>query len=1041
MSIYSSAVKQPITTLMIFAAVLLFGLYSLVRLPVDFYPEVEYPAITILTVYSGANASDIETNISRPIEDAVNSVDKLKEVYSTSRDNMSVVTIEFEWETNLDEAANDIRNSLEFVSDELPDGAESPIIFKFNSSMMPILFYSVTADQSYQGIEKLLDERLINRLNRIEGIGSVNMSGVPGREIFVEVDPQKMEAYNLSVEMIGGILQSENINIPSGNIEMGNIDYQLKVEGEFSSSDQIKDLVIGNFNGQTIYVKDVATVRDTIRDMKIEELVNGRKAIRLIVMKQSGANTIKVAKEVRETIEQVQNDLPPDVKIEPIFDSSTFISQSISNLSQTLLYALIFVIIVVLFFLGRWRATFIVVLTIPISLIVAFIYLGITGNSINIISLSSLSLAIGMVVDDAIVVLENISSHIERGSTPREAAIYATNEVWLAVIVTTLVVVAVFFPLTLVSGMTGVLFKQLGWIVTIVVVTSTIIAISLTPMLASKLLKAKDKNKKVRKLSYDNTILRLLNKLDVLYSKILRLALRRKAWVILISIAIFVLSLLLIPGLGTEFIPQSDESRVIATIELQTGTRVDKTIEIARQVEEVIEKRYPEVRLLSTSSGSDDDAGVSAIWGSSGSNIISVSMRLVDVDQRNRSCWDIGEDLRQQLAKIPEIVKYNISYSGGMGGFGGNTVDVKIFGYDFDETNRIAEELETEIAEIPGARDIKISREKSKPELKVVLDREKMAQFGLNTATVSMALRNRVEGMIATKYREKGDEYDIIVRYKENFRESITDIQNIIVTNSQGAKVRISEIGKVEEHWSPPNIERERRERIVKVSVTPYKVPMGEMANQIQEKIDNIEHSDDILIEVGGAYEDQQESFADLGLLLLLSLLLVYIVMASQFESFKMPFIIMFAIPFSFSGVILALLITNTTLSVIAALGAVLLIGIVVKNAIVLVDYINLMRDRGIELNEAIIQSGRNRLRPVLMTAATTILGLLPMALSTGEGSEIWAPMGISVIGGLIFSTMVTLVLVPAIYAVFARRGVRKRKIHQLKYEFMEKDV
>ncbi|MDY0160602.1 MAG: efflux RND transporter permease subunit [Bacteroidales bacterium] len=388
MSIYSSAVKQPITTLMIFAAVLLFGLYSLVRLPVDFYPEVEYPAITILTVYSGANASDIETNISRPIEDAVNSVDKLKEVYSTSRDNMSVVTIEFEWETNLDEAANDIRNSLEFVSDELPDGAESPIIFKFNSSMMPILFYSVTADQSYQGIEKLLDERLINRLNRIEGIGSVNMSGVPGREIFVEVDPQKMEAYNLSVEMIGGILQSENINIPSGNIEMGNIDYQLKVEGEFSSSDQIKDLVIGNFNGQTIYVKDVATVRDTIRDMKIEELVNGRKAIRLIVMKQSGANTIKVAKEVRETIEQVQNDLPPDVKIEPIFDSSTFISQSISNLSQTLLYALIFVIIVVLFFLGRWRATFIVVLTIPISLIVAFIYLGITGNSINIISLS-----------------------------------------------------------------------------------------------------------------------------------------------------------------------------------------------------------------------------------------------------------------------------------------------------------------------------------------------------------------------------------------------------------------------------------------------------------------------------------------------------------------------------------------------------------------------------------------------------------------------------------------------------------------------------
>lgn len=1040
MSIYSSAVKKPITTLMIFAAVLIFGLYSLVRLPVDFYPEVEFPAITILTVYSGANASDIETNISRPIEDAVNSVDKLKEVYSTSQDNMSIVTIEFEWETNLDEAANDIRNSLEFVSDNLPDGAESPVIFKFNSSMMPILFYSVTADESYQGIEKLLDERLINRLNRIEGIGSVNLSGVPGREIFVEVDPLKMEAYNLSVEMIGGILQAENINIPSGNIEMGSIDYQLKIEGEFSSSDQIEELVIGNFNGQTIYLKDVANVRDTIRDMKIEELVNGKKAIRLIVMKQSGANTVKVAKEVRETISKIQKDLPPDVKIEPIFDSSTFISQSISNLSQTLLYALIFVIIVVLFFLGRWRATFIVVLTIPISLIVAFIYLGLTGNSINIISLSSLSLAIGMVVDDAIVVLENISSHIERGSSPREAAIYATNEVWLAVIVTTLVVVAVFFPLTLVSGMTGVLFKQLGWIVTIVVVTSTIIAISLTPMLASQLLRAK-KNKKVRKLSYDNTILKFLNRLDDFYAKSLSFALKRKILVIILAIGIFVVTLALIPKLGTEFIPQSDESRVIATIELQTGTRVDKTIEIAREVEDIVAERYPEAILVSTSSGSDDEAGVSAIWGSSGSNIISLSMRLVDVDRRDRSCWDIGEDFRQQLEKIPEIVNYSISYTGGMGGFGGNTVDVKIFGYDFEQTNLIAEELSKEIAEINGARDINISREKSKPELKVVLDREKMSQYGLNTITVSMALRNRVEGLIATKYREKGDEYDVIVRYKENFRESISDIQNIVVTNSQGAKIRVSEIGEVQEHWSPPNIERERRERVVKISVTPYKVSMGDMAQQIQAKIDNIERSDDILIEVGGAYEDQQDSFADLGLLLMLSLLLVYIVMASQFESFKMPFIIMFAIPFSFTGVILGLFITGTTLSVIAALGAVLLIGIVVKNAIVLVDYINLSRDRGIELYEAIVTSGRSRLRPVLMTAATTILGLLPMALSTGEGSEIWAPMGISVIGGLIFSTFVTLVIVPVIYAIFVRRGERKRKMHQLKYEFMEKDV
>lgn len=1040
MSIYSSAVKRPITTIMIFVALLIFGLYSIIRLPVDFYPEVELPAITVMTIYAGANASDIETNVSRPIEDALNSVDNLKEVHSVSKDNLSIVTIEFEWETNLDEAANDIRNSLEFVEDNLPDGAESPIIYKFNSSMMPILFYSVTAGESYQGIEKMLDERLINRINRIDGIGSVVLRGVPGREVFVEVDPLKMEAYNLSVEVIGGIIKAENVNVPSGNVEMGNMDYQLKIEGEFKSSDEIANLVIGSFNGQTIYVRDVATVRDTIRDMSIEEKVNGENAIKLIIMKQSGANTIKVAKDVRETIEKIKKDLPADVVIEPIFDSSNFISQSVKNLSKSLLYAMIFVVLVILFFLGRWRATFIVVITIPISLIVAFIYLAATGNSINIISLSSLSIAIGMVVDDAIVVLENISTHIDRGSSPREAAIYATNEVWLAVIVTTLVVVAVFFPLTLVSGMTGVLFRQLGWIVTIVTITSTITAITLTPMLSSKLLKIKKPGKK-RKLSYDNTILRFLNKMDRMYEKTIRFALRRKLMVLLIAIGIFVGSFGLISKIGTEFIPQTDESYVSAVVELQTGTRVDKTIEIARQLEAISNERYPEIRLINTSSGDDDSGGLSSIWGKNGSHIVNLTLNLVDVGERDRSCWDIGEDLRKQLDKIPEIVNYTIAYSSGMGGFGSSTVDVEIHGYSFETTSLLAEEISTRLSTINGARDITISREKAKPELKIVLNREKMAQYGLNTATVSMAVRNRVDGMIATKLREDGDEYNIIVRYEEKYRNTITDIENITVKNNQGITVRIVDIGEIQEHWSPPNIEREGRERIVKVSVKPYKISLGELAKAIQVEIDEMDVPDEVLIEVGGAYEDQQDSFADLGLLMLVSLLLVYIVMASQFESFKMPFIIMLAIPFSFSGVLLALYITGTTLSTIAALGAVLLIGIVVKNAIVLVDYINLMRDRGMNLIDAIATAGKSRLRPVIMTAATTVLGLLPMAMSTGEGSEIWSPMGISVIGGLIFSTIITLVLIPVIYAAFARSGARKRKLHELKYEFMENDV
>ncbi len=1044
MSIYSSAVKKPITTLMIFAAVIIFGIYSLSRLPVDLYPEVEFPAISVVTIYAGANASDIETNISKPIEDACNSVENLKQINSISRDNMSIVTLEFEWETNLDEAANDIRNALEFVKDNLPDGAQTPIIYKFNSSMMPIIFYSISAKESYAGIEKLLDEKLVNRLNRIEGVGSVGLAGTPGRTVYIEVDPRKIEAYNLSVEMIGGILQAENFNLPAGNVEMGQMDYQLKVEGEFQSSDQIKDIVIGSFNGQTIYINDIATVKDTVKDMSLEERINGELGIRMFVMKQSGGNTIAVAREVKKELEEIKKTLPPDVEIKPIFDSSEFISQSVSNLSETLLYALIFVVLVVLFFLGRWRATFIVILTIPISLIVAFIYLSLSGSSINIISLASLSIAIGMVVDDAIVVLENITKHIERGATPREAALYATNEVWLAVIVTTLVVLAVFFPLTFVSGMTGVLFRQLGWIVSIVVTTSTIAAITLTPMLSSLMLRLRPA-KKLPKFGYTNTIKRFLDYIDNGYEKVIRWSLRHKIIIMVGALAIFVLSFTLMPFIGTEFIPESDQSLVTAKIELQTGARVDETKMVARKIEDLVKERYPEVQLISSSAGSNDAGGVSAIWSSSGSHILNLQLRLVDIDQRNRSCWEIGDDFRKQLETIPEIIDFSLGFSGGMGGLGNQGIEVEIYGYDFEVTNRIASELAENIKKLDGARDITISRDKSKPELKVVLDREKLAQYGLNTATVSLAIRNRVLGFTATKYRETGDEYDVVVRLKEEFRGSISDIENITIMNQQGVKVRLSELGHVVEEWSPPNIERRRKERIVKVTAQPFNIPMGELAKQIQAEVDKIEKPGDVLIDVGGAYEEQQDAFADLGLLMLISLLLVFIVMASQFESFKMPFIIMFAIPFSFSGVIFALFITGTNLSVIAALGAVLLIGIVVKNAIVLVDYINLMRDREYELNEAIALSGKSRLRPVLMTAMTTILGLLPMALSTGEGSEIWSPMGISVIGGLIFSTLITMIIVPVLYAVFSRKGerLRMKTRHRLKYSFMmpENDV
>ncbi|MCK9256117.1 MAG: efflux RND transporter permease subunit [Bacteroidales bacterium] len=1025
MSIYKSAVTKPITTMMIFVALIVFGVYSLTRLPVDLYPEVELPAITVLTLYPGANANEIEVNVSKLLENSLNAIENLKEIHSSSKDNMSVVTIEFEWGSNLDEAANDVRNSLEFVKKSLPDGAETPVIYKFNSSLMPILFFAVTADENYLGLEKLLEERVVNQLNRIDGVGSIGLSGMAEREIYVEVDPVKLDAMNLTVEMVGAMIQAENINIPAGNVKMGEMDYNLKVEGEFVESSQIENITLGSFMGQTIKIKDVAVVKDTIKELTLDEKVNGKNAVRMMVQKQSGANTVKIAKEVRLELEAIQKTLPPDVVIEPIFDSSEFISDSISNLTETLMYAFLFVILVVLFFLGRWRATFIIVLTIPISLIVAFIFLGITGSSINIISLTSLSIAIGMVVDDAIVVLENIAKHIDRGSGPRGAAIYATNEVWLAVIVTALVVVAVFMPLTLVKGMTGVMFKELGWLVTITVVTSTLAAITLTPMLSSKLLRLNPPSKK--RFSYDRTIKVFLDWLDKFYEKSIRFVLKRKRTALLVSFLIFVATMFILPNLGTEFMPIADESRVSLTIDLQTGLRVEETQKVARKIEGIIALNYPEVRLVSTSAGANESGGISSIWGSTGSHIINMNIRLVPIDEREKSCWDIGDALRKDLDKIPEIVDYKVSYSGGMMSMGDNTINVEVYGYDFETTDEVANNIAEKLRKLPTTSDVQISRDKLKPELEFVLDKEKMAIYNLNTASVSMALRNRVLGLTATQFREDGDEFDIVVRYNKEARSSISDIENIIVTNQQGVKVRLGDIGEVKETWMPPSIDHKRRERIVTVKVTPYKTSLGDLAKDIQGIISEIDKPKEILVDIAGAYKDQQDSFKDIAFLMLISLILVYIVMASQFESFKIPLIIMFSIPFSFSGVALALWITGTNISVIAALGAVLLIGIVVKNAIVLVDFINLMRDRGYELTEAIALSGKSRLRPVLMTALTTGLGMLPLALSTGEGAEIWAPMGISVIGGLLFSTIITLVIVPVVYKMFAAKGERNK--------------
>ena len=954
MSIYNSAVNKPISTLMVFIAILVLGIASYIQLPVDQYPKMDPPYLTVMATYPGANASDIEENVTKILEDQLNSVDDLKELSSTSYDNLAVISLEFEWEANLDEASNDVRDAVDKAMQNLPDDIDRPTIMRFNTSMMPILIYAVTAKESYPGIDKIIDDKVITRLNQVDGVASVTLAGAPERVVYVDLNPNQLDAYNLTLEQIGNKILAENKDVSSGNVKMGEMDYTLRVEGEFEESDQIKNIVLGTQNNRTIYLHDVATVRDTIKDITLEQLINRGDGGVLLITKQTDANAVAVAKEAKEQLELAMRELPTDIKFEIISDNSEFIINSINNLQESLMYALIFVVLVVFLFLGRWRATFIIALTIPISLIVAFIYLFATGESLNMISLSSLSIAVGMVVDDAIVVLENITKHVDRGSRPREAAKYGTNEVWLSVIVTTLVTVAVFFPLTLVSGMTGILFKQLGWIVCITVCTSTATAISLTPMLCSQLLKIQEKSSS-NKFSFYYFTTKCLDRLDVEYEKLIRWVLCHKTVVISSMFFLFLGSCGLSRYIKTDFMPQNDQNNLNVYVKMQSGQRVEVTKGIALQIDSIIRAEVPEIRLINLSYGSEEEASFASMMNSTGNNILNMRLRTIDRADRDRSVFVIADQIRGILKRFPDILQYTVTTSTG-GSMGSNSVDVEIMGHDFNATNRLAQELAIQMRQIPGAEDIKISRDDDKSELQIILDQDKLAQHGLTTSQVGQIMRNRIYGFRNSKFKEDGEEYDIIVRLDEKYRSSLTEVENIIITDSKGQKVRLKELGKIKEFFSPPNIERKSKQRLLKVSVTPAAgYALGDIATEAQKIIDNLDEiPQGITLYVGGNYEDQQESFSSLIALLLLSLMLVYIVMAAQFESFKMPFIIMLSIPFAFTGVVLALLMTNTTLSIVAALGGVMLVGIVTKNGIVLIDFINLMRERGIRLYDAI---------------------------------------------------------------------------------------
>lgn len=1029
MSLYSSAVKRPVTTVLVFVAVIIIGLFSLAKLPIDLIPDIDTNTIMVMTSYQGASAQDIEQNVTRPLENTLNSVEHLKHITSNSKENISIITLEFEYGYNIDALTNDVRDKLDMVSSLLPDDANTPILFKFSSDMIPIVLLSAQAKESLPGLNKILDEDVANSLARIDGVGTVSIMGAPKREIHVYIDPARLEAYNLTVEAVASLIGAENRNIPGGTFDIGSNTYSLRVQGEYKDPLEMANLVVGSYNGAVVHLSDIARIDDSTEERAQETFNNGHKGAMIIVQKQSGANSVDISNKIKAALPKIEKNLPSDIKLDYIVDTSDNIHNTINSLVETVLYALLFVGVVVFFFLGRWRATIIILLTIPISLIASFIYLYATGNSLNIISLSALSISIGMVVDDAIVVLENVTTHIERGSAPKQAAVHGTNEVAISVIASTLTLIAVFFPLTLVTGMTGVLFRQLGWMVTIMMIISTASALSLTPMLCSRMLRMHSKDSNTFKRLY-GPIERLLDAIDNGFSWLLNHAVTHRWITTLIVLLIFLGSMQMMKFIGSEFFPVSDNGRLGVTVELPIGSRVDMAKDVSARIFDEWTKKYPEIKVFNYTVGQASSDNTFASMQSNGSHIISMNISLKNVKERKRGITEIAASMRNDLEQYPEIKKFLVNVGGNRGGgmSGQSTLDYEIYGYDFDKTDQVAQQLQAILKKSKGAADINISRSDYQPEYQVDFDREKLGIYGLNLSSAASALRNRINGSTASYFREDGDEYSIKVMYDPDHRHSIEDIESILLYNAQGKGIRLKEVGHVVERFNPPTIDRKDRERIITVSTVVQGRPMSELIAEVKPEIEKMHLPQGVTIQLSGSYEDQQDSFKDMGMLAVLILILVYIVMASQFESFTYPGIIMTSIMFAFSGVVLMLWITGTSLNVMSMIGGIMLIGIVVKNGIVLIDYINLNRERGMSVRRSVIHGGKSRLRPVLMTSLTTILGMVPMAIGSGEGSEMWRPMGVAVIGGLTVSTILTLLFVPTLYTIFAYNGIKRQR-------------
>ena len=1038
MSLAKFALRNPITVLMAVLGSLILGIISFSKLPVDMFPDITFPSITVATFYPGANPQDMERMVTYPVEKAVSTVNGVKYVSSISRQGASLVTIYFNWGTSLDSAQSDVLQAVNLIHGDLPKDVQYPIIRKFDVSQISVIFLALLGGGLDEGQLYDLAYNVVEpEIEHVRNVASARVNGGKVREIQVHFDRQRLQAFNLSPEAVIQAVQQANLILPSGDIKAGPFDYRLFTETQFSLVKPIENIIVSNVRNRPVYIRDIGEVRDDYQDQTNIIRVNGQPAVALAVQKTSGTNTIEVVDEVRKVLPKVQKMLPPGVVMLELFDQSVYIRNSITNLQHEAAMGAALAILVILVFLRNLRSTLIVSLSIPISVVCAFVLLYFGGLSLNVFTLGGLALGVGRLVDDAIVVLENIFRHRNAGESPYEAAIKGSGEVGLAVLASTITTIIVFLPVVFITGIAKLLFTPLALTVAFSLIASYFVSLTVIPVLSAKYLHPEADEVLPASPSWlDRLKWRFkgwFEQIDGGYQSVLTWVLSHRKIVVLIVTATFFGSLPLYLFIGTEFFPTMDESQFRFIVQLPVGTRLEESVQVAARMEKIVQETIgKETKAIQVNFGQPTGT-VSAIWSqNTGPHMGWIRARLVPPEERTLSSDALMEKLRPRLQQ--EFPGVRIFFSSGgivrmLVSFGNeNPIDVEILGYDLKISEKLAEEVAATIRSTPGAKDVRVSREPDYPQQNIVIDRERAALLGLSVGQVARAVQTFINGYDASIFSDPqtGNQYDINVRARESDRTSLADLGQIFVFNPQGRPISLDNIASISAGAGPIQIERKYQQRIIHVTANNFGRDLGSVAADIQAKLDKLPLPPNFKINLSGAVESQQESFIALLGAFILAIVLVYMVLASQFKSLLDPFIIMFSVPLGLIGVLWALFLTETNLSVTSFMGVIMMAGIVVSNGILLVDYTNRLRGRGMELQEAVILGGRTRLRPILMTTLCTILGLIPMAIGLGEGSESNAPMAIAVIGGLSISTVLTLIFIPTLYTIFETRFKRK---------------